>query len=238
LIFLLLPISNPHDKMKIKDVATFFSKLSFKTIYFNFKYLPFKSALKFPILISSKVRLVKCEGEIHIEGPLRTGMIQIGYQKVGIFDHKKSRSIWDLSGKMYFKGKASIGQGTKFTVGKSAKIIFGQNFNLSAETAMICVNHIEFGDNCLLSWDILIMDSDLHDIVDDQGSTINPPTPVYIGSDVWIGCRTTILKGSSIPSNAIIAANSVVSKKLHDQHCIYGGNPLKVIKTNIGGFKM
>jgi acetyltransferase-like isoleucine patch superfamily enzyme len=51
-----------------------------------------------------------------------------------------------------------------------------------------------------------------------------------IGKDVWIGTRTTILRGVKIGDGAIIAANSVVTKDV-TPYSIVGGCPAKFIKN-------
>ena len=82
--------------------------INFKTIYFNFTYLPFKQAILLPIAVSRHVFLLKTKGKIIIEMPVRPGIIKIGYKGVGLFDHKRSRSIWEVSGTVIFKGKTFI----------------------------------------------------------------------------------------------------------------------------------
>lgn len=77
------------------------------------KFLPLKDAIRLPFLISRKVLFLETRGKVKIDAPIKTGMIQIGYGKVGIFETKLSRSIW-LSGKVNFKGRANIVHGTKF----------------------------------------------------------------------------------------------------------------------------
>jgi acetyltransferase-like isoleucine patch superfamily enzyme len=219
--------------MERKRLFKFLSRVTLKSIYFNFKYLPFNTALKLPILVSNHTYLKLCAGSIVINGPIRTGMIQIGFATVGIFDHKRSRSIWNVSGRVIFKGKTFIGQGSKLSVGGGGTLTLGSDFNISSETAIICSKAITFGNNCLLSWEILLMDDDYHQITNMENEVINEPTPIIVGNDVWIGCRCTILKGSVIPNNSIIAATTTVAKKLVQQDSIYGGNPLKVLKTGI-----
>nr|WP_317333832.1 hypothetical protein [uncultured Romboutsia sp.] len=49
-----------------------------KTIYFNFKYLKFKDAIKLIIIISNRVFLEKTKGNVIIESTIKTGMIKIG----------------------------------------------------------------------------------------------------------------------------------------------------------------
>jgi acetyltransferase-like isoleucine patch superfamily enzyme len=50
-----------------------------------------------------------------------------------------------------------------------------------------------------------------------------------VGKDVWIGTRSTIIRGVNIGDGAIIAANSVVTKDV-ESYTIVGGSPAKFIK--------
>lgn len=215
---------------KIRKLASIFN---FKTVYFNFKYLPFRQAVRFPFLISGKVSLRTMQGKIRLECPVSFGLIRIGLGDVGIFDNRRSRSIWDVSGTVVFKGKANIGHGSKISVGKSGILILGNNFNITAETSIVAHSQITFGNDCLLSWDTLIMDTDFHAITDSSNTVINGDQPIYIGNKVWIGCRNLILKGSVIPDNSIVGANSLVSRVLEKENCLYAGNPIKCIKEDV-----
>lgn len=49
-----------------------------------------------------------------------------------------------------------------------------------------------------------------------------------IGNNVFIGMKSTILKGVHIGNNVIIGANSLVNKDIPD-NCVAAGNPCKVI---------
>lgn len=51
---------------------------------------------------------------------------------------------------------------------------------------------------------------------------------VYIGNDVWIGCRATILPGVQIGSGAVIGAGSVVARHVFPYEIVVG-NPIKTI---------
>jgi acetyltransferase-like isoleucine patch superfamily enzyme len=52
--------------------------------------------------------------------------------------------------------------------------------------------------------------------------------PIIVGSDVWIGYRSTILSGVTIGQGAIIGAGSLVCKDV-PAYSICGGNPVKVL---------
>lgn len=54
-------------------------------------------------------------------------------------------------------------------------------------------------------------------------------SPIYIDDNVWIGERSTILKGVRIGRGSIVASNSVVVKDVPD-FAIVAGNPAKVVK--------
>nr|WP_294784674.1 putative colanic acid biosynthesis acetyltransferase [uncultured Flavobacterium sp.] len=56
--------------------------------------------------------------------------------------------------------------------------------------------------------------------------------PIIIGSGVWIAADAFIGPGVSIEDNAIIAARSVVNKKV-EKNAVMGGNPAKLIKLRI-----
>lgn len=204
-----------------------------KTIYFNFRYLPWQQAIRFPFWISSKTYLRKLKGSITIHGELHTGMIRIGYGDIGIFDNKRSRTIWEVAGKVTFEGNAEIGHGSKISVGETGQLVLGRNFAITAESAIIAYKKVTFGNDCLLSWDILIMDTDFHPITNAQSEIQNPPTEIVIGNNVWIGCRSLILKGSVIPDGSVIAANSLISKKLSGTNQVFGSQPLSVLAENI-----
>ena len=52
---------------------------------------------------------------------------------------------------------------------------------------------------------------------------------VVIGKNVWIGDKVSILSGVTIGDNAVIGANSVVTKSV-PEGCIVAGVPARVIK--------
>ncbi len=53
--------------------------------------------------------------------------------------------------------------------------------------------------------------------------------PTNIGDNVWVGEKSTILKGVQVGNNTIIAANSVVNNNL-ESNGVYAGSPAKLIK--------
>jgi len=52
---------------------------------------------------------------------------------------------------------------------------------------------------------------------------------IEIGSDVWIGCNATVLRGCKIGDGAIVGANALVNKDV-PPYAIVVGNPAHIIK--------
>ena len=68
-----------------------------KSIYINFRYLPFKQAIRLPILVSYWCKLMTLHGNVRIEAPIKTGMIMLGVGAYGLIDHRYCRSLFTNS---------------------------------------------------------------------------------------------------------------------------------------------
>lgn len=159
----------------------------------------------------------------------------VGFGSVGVFDKKYQRAMLEINGTIEIPdGKISIGQGSRLSVGKNATISFGEHFSNTAGITIICANHITFGKNVLVSWDTMIMDTDWHALQDTiTGEVKQVEKPIFIGSNVWICCRSTILKGSRIADGCIVAAGALISGKNDMANSIIAGNPAKIIRNNV-----
>lgn len=202
-----------------------------KTIWFNFRYLPFSQAIRLPICISYD-SYINIQGKVILDSiNIKTAMIRIGFHWVPICEKNASTQIIIKSqGKLLFKGDAHIGIGTKIHIDKDAELILGNNFAVSSCSQINCFYRIIFGNDIQFSWDCLVMDSDTHNIFDEQKKIINSPKEIIFHNKIWIGCRCIILKGSTIPSNTIIGAGSLVSGNKFHPNGIICGNPAKNIK--------
>ncbi|MDB5200768.1 MAG: acyltransferase [Ferruginibacter sp.] len=208
-------------------------RANWNTLRFNFHYFSFREAIKLPVDLSSNVLLLQLKGTVQLPGATYYRRIRIGYGDVGIFDQRYSRSIWEVSGAIVFRGNANIGHGSKISVGENARFEIGNNFIVSAESGFVCMNEISIGNDCLFSWECLVMDTDFHKVRDAANQIVNAPAPVKIGDQVWVGTRCLILKGAGIPSGSVIAAGSLVNKPLVGEKQVFAGNPAKPVKDQI-----
>ena len=205
-----------------------------RTLLFNFRYFRFADALRLPVWISHHVWLKRLDGEVVLDvSPerMRSGIVRIGFNDVGLFDRRYSRAIWEVSGKVVFRGAALIGHGAKITV--TGTLELGDDFTITAEAAIVCRKHIRFGEGCLLSWDVLVMDTDFHRVLDPTGNRINEDAEVRIGDRVWIGCRALVLKGVRVEDGCVIAANSTVTRCISGRHKLIAGSPASVTRDDI-----
>ncbi len=199
-----------------------------KSIFFNFYYLPLKKAVRLPILVNHRTKFLGLGGTVTIPTSAKTGKIRLGFGKVQVADSKYSRFIWNVSkgGHIELGNKVKLGTGSKLHI--QGELCIKSNCNFTGETTIICNKKITFGTDCLISWQTLIMDSDLHNIQDEKGVTKNPNKSIHINDSVWVGARSTILKGVTIESNSVVANSSVITKSF-PKNSIIGGNPAKEI---------
>ena len=117
--------------------------------------------------------------------------------------------------------------GSYIAVADNAELKIGSGF-INCNTKIYCYDKITIGENVKISEDVIIRDSDNHEVV---GSNRKVSEPIVIGNNVWIGMRATILKGVHIGDGAIIAAGAVVTKDV-PANSLVGGVPAKIIKEN------
>ena len=134
-----------------------------------------------------------------------------------------SPGYWINEGNVHFGGSCYIGNGTKITVSPNATLYLGDGLYMSGNDLIICRNNISLGADSMLSWNVTIMDSDLHNIMDANQTVYNLPKPVSVGVHTWIGFDTKILKGSVIPDGCIVAAGSTICKSFSQKGLLLGG---------------
>ena len=202
-----------------------------KTLRFNLHYFPLKTALKLPVVVSHRTYLRELHGKVELPEKVERAMIKIGFGDVGHYDRKRSRGIWQVSGTVSFGGKVSIGHGSKISV--RGNLCLGDGFNMTAESTIVCAKEIRFGRDCLLSWDILVMDTDEHPLFNKDNERINPDKSILVGDHVWIGCKCVLLKGAEVPNNTVVAAGTLLTSSFTGEHQVIGGNPPTALKHDI-----
>ncbi len=107
--------------------------------------------------------------------------------------------------------KLKMHNGAKIRVRKGGKLEIGKNFGMSNGCVVTAYEHIKIGDNVMLGPNVLIYDQD-HDYQADGGVAAMKfkTAPITIGSNVWIGANTLILRGTTIGDNSVVGGGTVV----------------------------
>ena len=208
-----------------------------KTIWFNFKMLPSRQAIKLPIFIYKNVHFRDLSGKVWVNNA-RSGMIRIGYSSHYV-STSVPRSEWTVRGKMVFNGPTRFFQGTYLLIADNAIFTCGGIYNtFGTGCKIICFDKITIGKRVAVTWECQIMDTSFHYIGQLGDELVDIPAltkEVIVGNYVWIGNRSTISKGAVVPDESIIASNSLVNKDLSENgsNCMFAGMPVKVVKKGI-----
>lgn len=196
---------------KFKDVI---KSNIIKTIYFNFKMLPLRQAIRLPVVFYGRVSFRSLKGKVSIKGGVSTGMIKVGIKDQYV-DSSVPESIWAIHGLLTFTGALKMARGSYILVAKNAELTLGTNNSFyGSNLKILCFQKISIGDCARIAWDCQLYDSSFHYLeLLNHNNEIKPlPKPVIIGDRVWIGNRSTVSKGSVIPNDTIVASSSLVNK--------------------------
>jgi len=147
-------------------------------------------------------------------------------------EHKKSKEETRLSmnnnSNLIINGNFTVGFGSDIRIFDGATLELNGGY-LNAFDQIVCAEKITIGKDVAIARDVVIRDTDAHEILD---GTHKKTKPVHIGNHVWIGTRAIIMKGVTIGDGAIIAAGAIVTKDV-PANTVVAGVPAKIIKENV-----
>ena len=138
---------------------------------------------------------------------------------------------------------ASLYLGVMFDLGQNARLKIG-SYVLMNGARIICDSEITIGDHCLISWNVVLMDTYRLplDTVERRAELQKVPTrsprhasapvpalPIHIGPNVWIGFDSCVLPGVTIGRGAVVGARSVVTSDV-PPYSVVAGNPARIIR--------
>lgn len=139
-------------------------------------------------------------------------------------------------GGISFGSNCSVGKNTRIECSGSLSLLgkgfsCGDNCGLGTDSFYGCAGGITMGSDVIVG-NFVSMHSQNHNFDDLnvpirlQGVNSNG---IFIGNNIWIGAKATILDGTKIGDGSIIAAGAVVKGEF-PQNSIIAGVPAKVIK--------
>ena len=210
-----------------------------KTLYFNFKLLPFHIAIKLPILIYGPVKLFWLKGKCEIKSDrIFRGMIKLGRNNEFFNGVDGSAFISMASNsKLIFEGPCAISNNYKIRIENGAVLRFGAYTFFGSSIKFVCTTNIYFGKYTRCAYESQIIDTNSHFVLNEKSMKVaHRNGKIIIGEYNWIGNRTTINKGAHTKDYTIICANSMVNKDFsnnEENNIMLGGCPAKIITDGL-----
>jgi acetyltransferase-like isoleucine patch superfamily enzyme len=116
--------------------------------------------------------------------------------------------------------------GPTIDVKHGGTLSIGDRVFLNRRSGILATTMVAIGDGCKVAPDVVIRDTDTHQITHDA-----PPraAPITLGRNVWVGQRAMVMPGVTIGDNAVIAAAAVVTSDI-PANVVAAGVPAKVIR--------
>lgn len=203
------------------------------SMYVCLKYLPFKQAVKLPILIY-KPHHCLFKGNIKIDTcTISTGMIKFGFPTSVVYPN--NGISLRIEGNVIFKGKCYIGNDSYIVVGKQGKLIYNDDFKATCSLKLICMYDMYFGKHTLCGWEVTIIDSNFHPLYNIEKKEFKKAFDnICISDNNWFAMRCLVLPGAHTPRNCVFGAKTIVTAKgTYEPNCVYGGNPIRVLSRNV-----
>jgi|GEM_PF-3555170 len=227
-----------------KKIQKFFQMVSlWKTLYWNFKLLPFSVAIKFPILVGKRVTLDgvhrwngKSGLKFRDESALTRFSIMLGVTKYTLISPKACHTYIRMSeNAMIVLGcRIQFCPGTSVVLMHGGCLEIGNGFRANHGTAIYCYHSVVFGDNVRFGWHNQVYDTDFHVIYNSNKHSIaNPYGSVSLGNNVWVTNHCTIAKNSHLPAYSMLSSGSLCNKDFRDVQTIgnlFVGSPCKCIR--------
>ena len=225
-----------YAKQFVKDHAGEILLSIPKTIWFNFKVLPFKKALRFPFVVSHYVR---CRGvnrrTFVAEGDrLSTASLRIGFgDSAGARrESPKGLILIKNGGKIVLKGTVGLSQGV-ILIADAATVTLGKHFRCNYSTTIDCAHSdVTFGDEVVCGWRVTVKNFDGHTVIE-NGVPKPTSAPITVGNHVWLCAHSTVMKGVSIGDDSVVAYGSLLTKAQGEANVLFAGTPAKPIRDHI-----
>lgn len=207
----------------------------FHSLYFNLRMLPFKDAIKLPILFYGPTNFVWLTGKVLIEGKVSRAMIKIG--KNFDFFSGTQKPMLLIQGEIVFHGPCNIAHNYCIRISKDAKLEVQAYVFLGSSTRIVCIRDIKIGECTQFAFGCNIIDSNFHFLYDKRSMKVgNRDKKIVIGKNNWIGNSTSIVGGCCTGDYFTVASNSLVNKdfsKSLEQNVMLAGVPARIVKNDI-----
>lgn len=128
----------------------------------------------------------------------------------------------------------SIGPFCIFDVPPGGVLSIGDNVKITGGAVISAIQSVEIGDDCLIAEWVSIRDAQhrykIGEPIRLQGLDIGS---IVLGRDVWVGRSSAVFMNSYLESGCVVGANSIVKGKRLAENSVYGGNPIRELKSRV-----
>lgn len=123
---------------------------------------------------------------------------------------QSTKFIFQKKGRIKLGGHIGTRKNVEFRV-NGGTLEVGEGCFFNNNCMIVSHDKISIGNNCSFGPNVMLFDHD-HDFRVSGGKKKGEyrTSPIIIGSNVWIGANTVILRGTSIGDNCIIGAGGVI----------------------------
>jgi len=132
---------------------------------------------------------------------------------------------------MVVNGEVSLFYSATLEVHNNGKLSIG-SCSINSGAVIICAYKMSIGNGCLIARHCMISDSDHHQVLNDDGDISNYPREVIIGDNVWLGIKSTVMRGTKIKSGSVVGANALVMGRIKEKTLVMNEPAREFSKIN------
>ena len=198
-----------------------------KFIYFNFLspnvvrgdgwLLPYRNA----VLDLDKEARIYLDG-----GKLRIGINKLRGSHAETHVRMNGSAVWKCHNgcDLFYNTVLEIKDGAVFDTGY---------FSANGGSVIVVDRKVTFGEDVMIGRNVLVYDSDFHQLRDKNGVPANPAKEVVIEGHVWLTSNIAVLKGVTIGKGSLVTSETVVNRNVPEHSIVAGGAAGKVIKDEV-----
>lgn len=162
--------------------------------------------------------------KIYLKGKnLEIGANQLRGAKAETYVRLKKNAVWNcLNG-------ATLCYNACVEIHEEGKLNSGY-FYMNTRSTLIATKQISIGEDVWMGRNVVIYDSDFHQMLDSVGNIKNPPEEVVIGDHVWLTNQVMIQKGVNVGMGAVVSAFTCLREDVPKNVLVANGTKTTIVK--------
>lgn len=220
----------------LKTIILYSTKLSIiKTVWANFKLLPFHQAIRLPIFVFKKTQITINQGGgmVNLFCNPKPGLLWIGGLDAHLIPHG-SRNYVKVDGTINLYGQAKFGYQIKIIIGTNAVLSLGGDNVINHNSSIMVHDRVTLGYGARVGWNVQVCDTAFHYVV--VNNTVSRKTgSIIIGREAWVASHCNIGRGAYLPDYSVLSSCSLLNKDFSGSgpKLLIGGIPAKIIRTDV-----